>query len=281
LHFIVPFGRDGAADRAARTFADALSHVNGGEGTTIENMPGEGGRLGVVCANALAEQGKPVLLLGTPTTHVLMPMREGNDFAPHPDVRPWVGLGSAPNVLLASPKLQVLTIEALIARARREMLTYASAGIGQTIHVCSALFCEQAGLTMRHLPYAQGSALAYQDLWNGKVHVYFDNLLGCRERIEQGDVVPIAVSSQARHPQLPGVPTLAECGYPNHALDVWLGVFAANIDDGWADFDAVSLGGKLAGIGLAGGPLGGVAFGRQVTESRPLWLRACDAAQVQ
>jgi tripartite-type tricarboxylate transporter receptor subunit TctC len=282
VRFIVPFGRDGASDRAARTFAASMSRRLGGDaGISIENLPGEGGRLGVVCANAIAEQGKPVLMLGTPTTHVLLPMRHGNDASPHTALRPWVGLGSAPNVLLVSPKLGVLTLEALLVRARRETLTYASAGIGQTIHVCSALLCEEAGITMRHMPYAQGSALAYGDLWAGKVDAYFDNLLGCRDRIEQGDAVPVAVSSRTRHPLLPGVPTLAECGFPNHALDVWLGVFVANVDNASAEFDAMQLATDLAALGLAGGPTGGVAFSAQVLASRPLWLRACDAVEAK
>lgn len=273
IRFIVPFGRDGAADRAARAFTGAFTTP-----LHIENLPGEGGLLGVSGANALAGQGKPVLMLGTPTTHVLLPSRYGEDGAPHHSFRALLGLGTAPNVLLASPKLGVLSLEAFISRARRETLTYASAGVGQTIHVCSALFCAETGLTMRHIPYSQGSALAYADLFAGRVQMYFDSLLGCREHIDQGDVVPLAVSSRNRHALLPGIPTLAECGFPNHALDVWLGVFAANFEDGQGEYDLAALANALAELGLAGGPIGGAALFKQVHDSRPLWLRACDHA---
>jgi hypothetical protein len=86
------------------------------------------------------------------------------------------------------------------------------------------------------------------------------------------------VSSLDRHPLLPGIPTLAESGFPNHALDVWLGIFAANLGDEQGDLDMAALATELAALGLAGGPLGAAALFKQVQASRPLWLRACDAA---
>ena len=200
IPFVVPFGWDGAADRAARAWAaDKLE---------IENRPGEGGLLGVRRANELARAGNPVLLLGTPSTHILLPARLGDSARIDPAFVPIAALPSEPNVLLVSPRLGVRTVDELVERARRERLTYASAGTGQTIHVCTALFCEEAGIAMAHRPYDQGSATAYDDLLAGRVHVYFDNLLACRERIERGDVIMLAKSP----------------------LDVWLAVFGANVE---------------------------------------------------
>jgi len=139
-------------------------------------------------------------------------------------------LPSGPNVLLASPRLGVGSEAELIERARAEPLTYASAGTGQTIHICSALFCKVAGVAMAHRPYAEGSAAPHEDLVAGRVHVYFDNLLGCLERVARGEAVALAVSDVERDPRMPDVPTLIECGFSEHALDVWLAVFGANLD---------------------------------------------------
>lgn len=270
--FVVPFGREGAADRAARAFAAAL-----GWPPAIENLPGAGGLKGVERANALAAGGAPVLILATPSTHVLLPARLGAHAAPHAAFLPMRGLGAAPNVLLASPRLGLDSVAALVERARRERLTYASAGAGQTIHACTALFCVQAGIAMEHRPYEGGSVLAYGDLAAGRVHVYFDNLLGCRDRIASGEAVPLAVSSAARHPLLAGVPALRECGFGEYDLDVWLGVFAAHapVD---APVDA-GLAQALAALGLGGGPLAPAAFARQVEASQGAWRRALEAAE--
>jgi len=224
---VVPFGREGAADRAARAFASALPAELQ---TVVEDIPGEGGLAGVRRANALAREGRPVLLLATPSTHILLPERLGAAAAPDARFAPLADLGRAPNVLLVSPRLGVATLEQLVARAKREQLVYASAGTGQTIHLCTAYFCELAGVRMQHRPYDQGSAGAYADLIAGRVHVYFDNLLGCREFVARGDAVPLAVSARSRNRLLPEVPTLAECGYPAHALDIWFGVFGTTQD---------------------------------------------------
>lgn len=246
-------------------------------------MPGEGGLAGVRRANALARDGESVLLLATPSTHVLLPERLGPSAAPDPRLIPVVGLGRAPNVLLASTRLGVKTVEELVELAPREDLVYASAGTGQTIHLCTAHFCRLAGITMTHRAYDRGSALAYADLVQGRVQVYFDNLLGCIDAIARGDAVPLAVSAHARHPSLPDVPTLAERGYPEHALEIWFGVFGAGlaaplsraVDSARHD---PGLARSLAALGLCGPPIGGEALGREIEESREGWRRAIGSA---
>lgn len=275
MRFIVPFGRDGAADRAARLFAV-------GPDVAFENLPGEGGLRGVRRANELAGAGEPVLLLGTPTTHVLLPVRLGDHAAPHESLRPIAGLGSAPNVLLVSPRLEVRSVQDLVSRARQSTLAYASAGVGQTIHVCTALFCAQAGVRMAHCPYDAGSASAYADLIAGNVHVYFDSLLGCRDRIARGDAVPLAVSAHGRSALLPQVPTLTECGFPGHALPVWLGIFGSAAPEGIAgDAAGEEVAKGLGALGLSGGPLPAQALAAEVRASAPRWRAALQVALAQ
>ena len=244
----------------------------------FENLPGAGGARGLERANALAAAGEPVLMLGTPTTQILLPGRIG--VAPDARFAPVVGLGAAPNVLLVPPSLGVDSVEALVELARREPLAFASAGTGQTIHVCGAYFCELAGVRMTHRPYDGGSATAYADFFAGRVHMYFDSLLGAREHIASGKALPLAVSAARRSAVLPHVPTLAERGFPTHALEVWLGVFAANapVDPARALRDP-GVREKLEKLGLEGGPLDRAAFHAQVETSRVRWLTALASAR--
>jgi len=250
---------------------------------SIENLPGAGGLAGVRRANALARAGAPTLLLGTPTTHILLAARLGEGEAPDTSLQPLLGLGSAPNVLLVSPALDVHTLAELIDRARHAPLTYASAGAGQTIHLCTALLCRQAGITMTHRPYDGGSATAYDDLARGEVHVYFDSLLGCRDRIERGDGIPLAVSAAKRSALLPEVPTMIESGFPGHSLDVWLGVFGAHLDaDARRAIDDLRFDTRLASslqaLGLVAGPLPGTELRAVCDESARRWTQALAAA---
>jgi tripartite-type tricarboxylate transporter receptor subunit TctC len=272
VRFIVPFGREGASDRAARAFAAGC-----GLSCEFENLPGKGGRTGVERANDLARAGVPTLLLGTPSTHVLLPSLGGP--APLDEFAPILGLGRAPNVLLAAPSLNVDSVEGLLLAARTRRLTYASAGSGQTIHLCTVLFCAQAQVEMTHRPYAAGSAAAYADVAAGKIDVYFDSLLGCREHIEARKVIPLAISSTARSPSLPTVPTLREWGF-EHALDVWLGVFGAHATGlGW--HAGPSLAQALGTLGLAQGPVPAGDLRAQVAASLPGWRTAVRLYQSQ
>jgi tripartite-type tricarboxylate transporter receptor subunit TctC len=237
-------------------------------------------------ANALARDGKPVLLLATPSTHILLAARLGDAAAPDARFIPLAGLGRAPNVLLASPGLGVASVEELIERARNESLVYGSAGSGQTIHLCTSYLCALTGIRMTHRPYAQGSAHAYADLIAGRVHVYFDNLLGCRDAIERGDAVPLAVSAEERNRLLPQVPTLAERGFPEHALEIWFGIFGANLTEPAVHaIDSIRATGALReslyAVGLSGDVTDGPALAREIDASREGWSRTLGSAEVK
>jgi len=250
----------------------------------VENVPGAGGLTGVRRANELVRDGKPTLLLATPSTHILLPERLGESAAPDAAFAPLADLGRAPNVLLVSSRLGVTTVAQLIERAKGESLVYASAGTGQTIHLCTAYFCELAGIRMAHRPYDQGSANAYADLIAGRVQVYFDNLLGCREFVARGDAVPLAVSAPERNRLLPHVPTLAECGYPEHVLDIWFGVFGAGLDAATSRAidparSSTALAAGLAAVGLRGEIAGAAALSREIDSSLEAWRRALQAAR--
>lgn len=262
IAFVVPFGKDGAADRAARGWA---GRPRAPQGVRVENHPGAGGLLGVQRANALARAGEPVLLLGTPSTHVLLPARLGEAGTLDPAFHPLAELPAGPNVLLVPPRLGVRDVAGLIRLARSRPLVYASAGAGQTIHLCTALFCVLAGVEMTHRPYEAGSEAPYADLEAGEVDVYFDNVLACGERIARGEVVALAVSAADRSALLPGVPTLVESGFPEHVLEVWLAVFGANLEPS-----------AMASLGSS--PSESARLTRRVEESRPAWMRALASA---
>jgi tripartite-type tricarboxylate transporter receptor subunit TctC len=291
IPFIVPFGRDGAADRAAWAYSDRFAHPatspraallraaharKSGTGNlplaphgasepnlVIENHPGSGGLLGVQRASAAARGGGPVLLLATPSTHILLPARAGTMAVLDLAFRPLIELGSGPHVLLVSPHLGVTSAAGLLERARAERLIYASAGAGQTSHVCAAYLCALVGVSLSHRPYVEGSAAPYEDLKAGRVHAYFDNIIGCRDHVLHGEAIPLAISAANRIGELPEVPTLAECGFPEHALDVWHAVFGANID-----------GATMQRLGA--NEAAALALQHRIERSRPAWLRALE-----
>jgi hypothetical protein len=129
--------------------------------------------------------------------------------------------------MLARPGLAKSVAE-VIALARRSpgALRYASAGAGQTIHLCAALFASRAGVELTHVPYASGSMAGLTDLMAGKVDLMFDNALPALPYVHDGKVVALAVAASLALPDLPHVPTLAEAGVAGCEADIWMGLFA-------------------------------------------------------
>jgi len=220
---IVPFGRDGAADRVARR----LSRTFAGRGIelVVENHPGDGGLTGV----AFAAGATDTLLFGTSTLACIAPQLQPKRVCSLRKAFAAVALiGSIPNVLVVYPALGVRSVAELVslAQSRPGALAYASAGCGQTIHLCGALFAARCGLDLRHAPYPQGSPLAHPDLLAGRVSMMFESLAAVLAYVAEGRLLALAVSGTRRSTLLPGVPTMAEAGVPGFDVDIWFGVHA-------------------------------------------------------
>lgn len=226
VRLVVPFGKDGASDRLARAVAAGLAQ-RWGMDLVIDNLPGDGAVAGMAEAARASADGH-TLLFGTSTTHCIAPALRGQmPCDPHKDFAPLALIGWAPNLMLARPGLAG-DVAGVIAEARRRpgKLRYASAGAGQTIHLCAALFAKQAGIELTHVPYASGSMAGLTDLMAGKVDLMFDNVLPALPYVRAGEALALAVAGSLGHPLLPDVPTLAEAGVPGCEADIWMGLFA-------------------------------------------------------
>jgi tripartite-type tricarboxylate transporter receptor subunit TctC len=118
----------------------------------------------------------------------------------------------SPQLLIANPKLPVKNVQELVAYAKANpgKLNFASGGIGTLPHLTYELFRMEAGIDAVHVPYA-GGAPATTALMAGQADVLFDLV---RTRVRSGEVRALALTGEARDPDLPDVPTLAESGYP-------------------------------------------------------------------
>jgi tripartite-type tricarboxylate transporter receptor subunit TctC len=223
---VVPFGKDGASDRLARAVCTRLAQ-RWGVAVETDNLPGDGSVAGMAQAARSRADGH-TLLFGTSTTHGIAPaLRLDMPCDPLTDFAPLALIGWAPNLMLARPGLAQSVAE-VIALARRKpgQLRYASAGAGQTIHLCAALFAAQAGIELTHVPYAAGSMAGLADLMAGHVDLMFDNALAALPHVRAHRVEPLAVAATLALPELPGVPTLDEAGVEGCAADIWMGLFA-------------------------------------------------------
>jgi tripartite-type tricarboxylate transporter receptor subunit TctC len=148
-------------------------------------------------------------------------------YDPVKDFTPVSLLAVVPNVLVTNvEKSDAKTVAEVIAQAKAQpkKLTYASAGMGTSIHLAGELFTSMAGVDMLHVPY-RGSAPAVTDLIGGQVDYMFDSITSATPHIKSGRLRAIAVTTAKRSSAMPEVPTISEAGLKGYELAPWFAVY--------------------------------------------------------
>jgi tripartite-type tricarboxylate transporter receptor subunit TctC len=136
-------------------------------------------------------------------------------------------IAELPLVLLATPSLPFQSIREVVAAAKASpgKLSYASSGSGGAPHLTTELLQKASGIRLLHVPY-KGGGPAVVDVMAGHVNFLFATVLESIGHIKSGKARGLAVSSAARSPALPDVPTIAENGYPGFESGSWIGMLA-------------------------------------------------------
>ena len=226
IRMIVPFPAGGPADLFGRGLAHGLSSELG-QPVIIENVGGLGGVIGVDRALKSPPDGY-TLAFNSGSTLSIAPY----SFARLPyDIKNDVALITlvvrVPEVLAVHPSLPVANVRELIEYARKNpgKVNFGSAGGGSITHLAGELLKTEAGIDLVHVPY-KGAAPAVNDLVGGQVQMGVFDVPVLLGHIKSGKLKALAVTSGARAPTLPEVPTTAEAGYPAVTSDNWYGLAA-------------------------------------------------------
>ncbi len=225
IRLVAPFAAGGASDLIARMVAEELSPLLGQQ-VVVENRTGAGGSVGTEAVVRARPDGL-TLLMGSQATHATNPALQKLAFDPIADLAPVGPVAGVPAVMVVPADLPARSLAAFIAlaKARPGTVTYGSAGIGASTHLAGALLAQLAGIELQHVPY-RGTALAMQDLIAGRIQMMMDTLPTALPHIQGGRIRALAVSTTARNPTLPEVPTVAEAGVPGYEALNWYGLYA-------------------------------------------------------
>ena len=204
IRFVVPYPPGGPTDLMARLLQGELTKRLG-VAVVVDNKGGAGGNLGSgeVAKQAPAD-GHTLLLAASGPMAVNPTLYKSMPFNPMTDLAPVMQISSFPLVLEVNPNLGVKSVKELIALAKqpKSTLSFASAGNGTPQHLAGELFNTQMGIEITHIPY-KGAGPALNDVIGGQVGVMFDILGSSLPHINSGKLVPLAVTSAKRVPQLP------------------------------------------------------------------------------
>jgi tripartite-type tricarboxylate transporter receptor subunit TctC len=224
IRMIVPFPPGGPIDVMGRLVGERLSQGIG-QTVVIENRPGAGAVIGSKAA-ASAEPDGYTLLFGSSGSLAVTPALYKNaGYDPVKSFAPVAAIAEGPMLMAAHPAMPK-TVAALVAHAKANpgALNYGS-GLGTPPHIALGLFRLLTKTDVLYVPY-QGAAPAITDLMAGRLHFIFDSPGVLLPHIEHGKLNALAVTSPARSADLPGVPTMAEAGYPDFVMTFWTGVVA-------------------------------------------------------
>jgi tripartite-type tricarboxylate transporter receptor subunit TctC len=209
VRLIVPTAPAGTLDILARLMALWLSERLG-QSFIVENRPGAGTNIGTeVVVNANPDGY--TLLLVAPGSAINATLYDRINFNFIRDIAPVAGIIRAPNVMELHPSVPAKSVLEFIAYAKANpgKVNYASAGTGTSLHMAGELFKMMAGIDMVHVPY-RGTAPALIDLLAGQVQLMFDNIPTSIEHIKAGRLTALAVTTAARSPMLPELPTVGD-----------------------------------------------------------------------
>lgn len=223
LRMIVPFPPGGTTDLLARMVAERLG-ARLGQPVIVENRPGAGGNLGGEAAVAAEPDGHTLFFttIGTGAMNYAvygarMPWRPADMAA--------VGLvARMPNVLMVANRLPVRDMAGFLelARARPGAITYGTAGIGSSPHVCMELLGQMTGTRFTHVPY-RGSGPMLTDLMAERTDSGMDNIPSALPFVRENRLRAIGMSGAARSAVVPDVPMISET-VPGFEATAWFGV---------------------------------------------------------
>lgn len=224
IRIVIPYPPGGASDVTARVLAAKLTEALS-QSVVVENRPGANGIVALENVAKSAADGYTLLManLGpnaiNPVIYKKLPYDAIKDFTP-------VMLTTlVPLVLVVNTELGIRDLPGLLAEARKEpgRLSFASAGNGASNHLAGELFNTMAGIQTMHVPY-KGDTPAMADLIGGQVTMMFPTAIAAMPHLKSGKLRALAVTSKARVPSLPDVPTVSEAGVTGFEAVSWGGV---------------------------------------------------------
>lgn len=207
---VVPFPPGGGSDAAARIVSAAAEKLIG-QNLIVDNRPGATGNMGAAAVARAKPDGYTILCAALSVWSINPALFKNLTYDAAKDFDLLTVAVRTPNVLVVRKDFPANTVAEFVAylKAHPGDVSFASSGSGSSDHLTAELFWQKTGTSGNHIPY-KGGGPAIVDLVGGQTDASFQNLGVIYPQISGGKVKALAVTSEARDPMLPDVPTLKE-----------------------------------------------------------------------
>jgi tripartite-type tricarboxylate transporter receptor subunit TctC len=222
---LVPFPPGGAVDASARFLGEPLTKVLG-ESVVIENRAGAAGNIGYGVVARAPKDGHTLLMGYSATTACSPALYPNLGWDPVKDFAPVAMVAVSSLVLTVPSNSPANTLPEFLAYAKLHPgeINYGTSGVGSLAHIASEMIAQQGGVKMVHVPF-KGTGDLMPSLLAGRIQLSLQGPPAVKQFVQNGRLKALAVTSAARDPIMPDVPTASESGLPGFAVEGWMGLF--------------------------------------------------------
>ncbi len=224
VRFVLPNATGSGVDAITRAAQPALAKALN-TSVVVENQPGAGGIVGLQTLARSAPDGNTLSVVSNnvvifPSVLKSLPFDMPGDFTPIAVV------GATPMVLVANPSRVAASNHkefAALLKGQPGSLNFGSGGNGTILHLAGELYLDAAGLKAKHIPY-KGVGPMVTDLLGGQIDFAVAALPSVQQHIKSGALKAIGALTPQRTPAAADIPTFAEQGLNNFAVEAWFAV---------------------------------------------------------
>lgn len=226
IRFLVGFAAGGPTDTLARRAAQGFQELLG-QPVVVENRPGAAGNLATEVVTRAAPDGYTLLVANSGQVAINPHTYERLPFEPMRDLAPVSAMTTGPFLFAVNAQLGVSTHEELLAWLRRQpqSVKYASTGIGGITHVVTEMWRARTGVNVEPVHY-RGTSAALPDVLANRAPLFFDGVQMMGQHVRSGALRAMLVTHPSRSLVMPAVPTAAEVGLPDFAVQSWFALYA-------------------------------------------------------
>jgi tripartite-type tricarboxylate transporter receptor subunit TctC len=291
IKIIVAAGPGGPTDVPARLASQILT-VKLGQPVVVENRPGAGGAIGARSVAGSPPDGYTLLAGNTSVLAVGPAVASSNGYDPTIAFAPIIKVSESYQVLVVRPSSPWHSVQDLVtdAVANPDKFNYAHTGPGGLPHMTAELFLKRAGVKLVGVSYRSG-AEAITAVLSESVDATFESITILMPLIREGKLRALAVTSSARTPLAPELPTMMEAGVPDYEVTTFNGIVApartpayivqalnAAMNDGLKTTDAQA---QIAALGAVSQPNSPEEFAAFIAAQFRKWTEVVKATGVK
>jgi putative tricarboxylic transport membrane protein len=226
IRILVPNAPGSSVDTMTRILSSRLGEALGGASMVVEDRDGAGGLIGMDAGRKAAPDGYTLITVSNGSGVIAPLLKKTRPYDTAQDFELIGTFAITPNVLVVNPQLPVHSVKELIdyARAHRDTINMASAGIGSQSHLAGALLMTMANFESLHVPH-KGGGPSVGSVASGQTHWTLTPAPAAMAQVKAGRLRAIAHSLSRRSTILPDLPAIAET-VPGYDFNGWAGLIA-------------------------------------------------------